>query len=63
MGSLLSGLVKGRFQGIKVTKRGVSPRVVQAKVLGSGGSTTVTGSDLRARLGLRSTWLKFKRLR
>jgi stage II sporulation protein D len=63
MQSKLGDLVKGRFRGIKVTKRGVSPRIVKAKVLGSGGATTVTGSDLQGRLGLRSTWAKFKRLR
>lgn len=62
MQSKLAGLVKGRFKEIKVTKRGVSPRVVRAKVIGTGGSTRVTGTDLQARLGLRSTWMKFKRL-
>jgi stage II sporulation protein D len=62
MQAKLGDLVKGRFQGIKVTKRGVSPRVVRAKVLGSGGSTKVTGTDLQVRLGLRSTWMKFKKL-
>jgi stage II sporulation protein D len=57
--SALSGLVKGRFKGIKVTKRGVSPRIVSAKIRGSGGSTRVSGSDLRARLSGRSTWMTF----
>ncbi len=59
----LGELVKGRLQGINVTKRGVSPRIVYAKVVGSNGNTEVTGSDLRLRLGLRSTWVKFKKLR
>ena len=63
MQSRLGDLVKGRFRGIDVTKRGVSPRIVRAKVLGSRGATRVTGSDIQARLGLRSTWAKFKRLR
>jgi stage II sporulation protein D len=63
MQSKLGSLVKGRFQGIRVTKRGVSPRIVKAKVLGSGGATSVTGTDLQGRLGLKSTWAKFKRLR
>jgi stage II sporulation protein D len=62
MQSMLGDLVKGRLRGIKVTKRGISPRIVKAKVVGTSGSTTVTGSDLRARLGLRSTWAKFKRV-
>jgi stage II sporulation protein D len=56
----LSGLIKGRFKGIKVTKRGVSPRIVTAKVLGSGGATRVSGSDLRSRFSGRSTWMTFR---
>jgi len=56
----LSGLVKGRLKGIKVTKRGVSPRIVKAKVLGTGGATKVTGSDLRSRFSGRSTWMSFR---
>jgi stage II sporulation protein D len=62
MQAKLGDLVKGRLRAIKVTKRGVSPRIVRAKVIGTGGSTSVTGSDLRVRLGLKSTWAKFKRL-
>lgn len=61
MQSRLSGLVKGRLQSIDVTQRGVSPRIVYAKLIGSKGSTKVTGADLRLQLGLRSTWVKFKR--
>ena len=63
MEAKLGGLVEGRFRGIEVTKRGASPRVVAAKVLGSAGSTRVTGTDLRVRLGLLSTWAKFERPR
>jgi stage II sporulation protein D len=57
--SKLSGLVKGRLQGIRVTRRGVSPRIVTAKVIGTGGTTTVSGATLRARLGLLDTWAYF----
>ena len=35
----LHGLVRGRFQGIEVLTRGVSPRILSANVLGSGGAT------------------------
>ncbi len=52
----LSGLVKGTFRGIEVTKRGVSPRIVSAAVLGTRGDTNVSGPELAARLGLQSTW-------
>ncbi|MBA2523201.1 MAG: SpoIID/LytB domain-containing protein [Solirubrobacterales bacterium] len=63
MQSQLSGLVKGRLESIKVTKRGVSPRIVEAEIVGTAGTTSVTGSDLQSRLGLRSTWAKFTRVR
>lgn len=56
----LSGLVKGRLRRIEILKRGVSPRIIRAKVLGTGGTTRVSGEDLRARFGGRSTWLSFR---
>ena len=62
MSSRLDGLFRGRFQGIRVLKRGASPRVVKARVLGSKRSSNVTGSDLQLRLELRSTWFKVKRV-
>ncbi len=58
-GSRLSGLVKGAFTGIEVLKRGVSPRIVSAYVLGSKGRTLVSGPELEARLGLYSSWAYF----
>jgi stage II sporulation protein D len=55
----LGSLVKGRFRGIRVTKRGVSPRVVSAQVVGSRGSTTVTGPQLQQLFALPSTYMRF----
>jgi stage II sporulation protein D len=55
----LAGVVKGTFQGIDVTRRGTSPRVVTADVVGSGGSTSVTGPQLESRFGLFDTWAFF----
>jgi stage II sporulation protein D len=52
----LSGLVKGAFRGIRVIRRGASPRVVAADVVGSRGTTRVTGATLRSRFGLYDTW-------
>jgi SpoIID/LytB domain protein len=57
--SHLSGLVKGTFRGIEVLKRGVSPRIVAAEVLGTRGNTQVSGPELEARLGLDSAWAYF----
>ncbi|MDA0179226.1 SpoIID/LytB domain-containing protein [Solirubrobacter phytolaccae] len=55
----LGGLVKGSFKGIRVTKRGVSPRIVSAEVVGSRGVSRTDGATLRARLGLFDTWASF----
>jgi stage II sporulation protein D len=55
----LRGLVRGSFRGIEVLGRGVSPRIVSAEVLGSRGTTPVSGPELAARLGLTSTWAYF----
>jgi SpoIID/LytB domain protein len=55
----LRGLVRGALQGIEVLRRGWSPRIVAADVLGSGGRTAISGPELAARLGLCSTWAYF----
>jgi stage II sporulation protein D len=55
----LHGLVRGGFKGIEVVKRGFSPRIVSAYVLGTGGRTLVSGPELAARLGLFSAWAYF----
>jgi stage II sporulation protein D len=61
MKSKLSGLFSGNLKKIRVLKTGRSPRIVRAKVVGSNGSTKVSGDTLRFRLGLRSTWVRFKK--
>jgi stage II sporulation protein D len=58
-GRKLGGLVKGRFRGIEVVRRGRSPRIVEADVIGSRGRVRTTGGTLRARLGLFDTWAFF----
>lgn len=63
MQARLRGLVKGRFRRIKVVKRGVSPRVVWADIIGTRGRTRVRGATLRARLGLHDTWASFTTIR
>ena len=51
--------LQGRFKRIKVLQRGVSPRVVRAQVVGTGGVTNVTGPQLRSAFGLFDTWAFF----
>ena len=55
----LGSLVKGRLRGIEVTKRGVSPRVVAAEVIGTRGRSAVTGAQLQSIFGLMSTYMRF----
>lgn len=55
----LGGIVRGTLLGIRVLARGRSPRVLRAAVLGTRGRTIVSGRTLKARLGLRDTWVYF----
>jgi stage II sporulation protein D len=52
----------GSFKRVKVLERGVSPRVVKARVIGSKGSVTLSGPTIRTRLGLRDSWFTFVRV-
>jgi stage II sporulation protein D len=61
MESRLKALFQGNLQRIQILDTGRSPRIVRARVVGSSGSTTITGDTLRNRLGLRSTWAKFSK--
>ena len=55
LGALLG--TGGTVTKVDVLKRGVSPRVMLARVsLASGASVEMTGSDIEAYLGLDSTW-------
>jgi stage II sporulation protein D len=53
--------LKGRLRKVVVTQRGASPRIVRAKLVGSGGKKTVTGPQIRDALDLPDTWAFFKR--
>ncbi len=57
----LGDWVKGSLQAVRVDKKGDSGRIVYAEIVGTGGTTRVEGPDLRVRLGLRSTWVRFER--
>jgi stage II sporulation protein D len=58
----LGRLVKGKLRAINILQTGVSPRVVKAQIIGSGGGTVVSGPTLKARLGLRDTWFTVKKV-
>ena len=52
----------GRLKAIKVRQRGVSPRIVAADVVGTRGTTRVTGTNLRQALSARDNWMKFQKV-
>ena len=58
----LGSYLDGRLKRVEITKTGVSPRIVQARLYGTGGATTVTGTDLEVALGGYDTWMKFEKV-
>jgi len=61
MDSRLGPYVDGRLRRIKVLKRGDSPRIVNARLIGSRGSTKVRGDTLQYALGLYDRWAYFRK--
>jgi stage II sporulation protein D len=55
----LGSLVRGQLVGIQVTKRGASPRVVSAQVVGTAGRVSVSGPQLQSIFNLPSTYMSF----
>jgi stage II sporulation protein D len=58
----LAPYVRGRLRRIVVTKRGISPRIVRARLVGSGGTATIAGDTLQYALGLYDRWAYFCRV-
>ena len=58
----LGGYLDGRLKKIVVLKRGVTPRIVTARLYGTGGVTTVSGLDLESALGSYATWMTFQKV-
>jgi stage II sporulation protein D len=58
----LSGYLQGRLKQVVITKRGVSPRIIEAKLVGTGGVSIVTGEQLEVALGGYDTWMTFEKV-
>ncbi|HWC49488.1 MAG TPA: SpoIID/LytB domain-containing protein [Solirubrobacterales bacterium] len=58
----LASYLQGRLKKIVITKTGVSPRIIEAKLYGTGGVSTVTGTDLEVALGGYDTWMTFQKV-
>lgn len=57
----LGGYLDGKLKQVVIVKRGVSPRIVAAKLVGTGGVTKVSGEQLEVALGAYSTWMSFQK--
>jgi stage II sporulation protein D len=62
MTARLHGYVRGRFRKIRVLRRGVSPRIIKARIYGTRGTRRISGPALRARLTLPDSWARFIRV-
>jgi stage II sporulation protein D len=54
--------VKGQLKQVVVTKTGITPRIITARLVSTGGVSTVTGTDLESALGGYATWMTFEKL-
>jgi len=60
--SRLSAYLDGRLEKVEVIKRGASPRIVWARLHGTGGVSRVRGDQLASALGGYDRWLTFRKL-
>jgi stage II sporulation protein D len=60
--SRLGAYLQGKLKRVVIVKTGVSPRIVSAKLVGTGGTSTVTGSQLSVALGGYDTWMTFEKV-
>ena len=60
--SRLGGYLRGRLKQVVITRTGLSPRIISAKLIGTGGTSTVSGSQLSVALGGYDTWMTFEKV-
>lgn len=60
--SRLGGYLDGKLKKVVITKTGYSPRIIAAKLYGTGGVTSVNGEELEVALGGYSTWMTFEKV-
>jgi stage II sporulation protein D len=61
IGAKLGAYLDGRLKRVVITQRGASPRIVWARLYGSGGVTKVRGDQLESALGAYSDWMSFEK--
>ena len=62
MSTRLAPYLRGKLKRIVVTKRGDSPRIVWARLYGTGGVTKIRGDSLQFALGAYDRWMHFEKL-
>jgi stage II sporulation protein D len=58
----LGRYLAGRLKRIVVTRRGASPRIVWARLYGTGGVTKIRGDRLASALGAYDRWMSFQKV-
>jgi stage II sporulation protein D len=58
----LGSYLAGRLERVVVTQRGASPRIVWARLYGTGGVTKIRGDQLAAALGAYDRWMSFEKV-
>jgi len=58
----LSGYLDGKLKRVEVTKRGTSPRILWARLVGTGGSSMIRGDQLASALGGYDRWMSFRKV-
>jgi stage II sporulation protein D len=58
----LGGYLDGRLKRVAITQRGASPRIVWAKLFGTGGVTKIRGDQLASALGAYDRWMVFRKV-
>jgi SpoIID/LytB domain protein len=58
----LGSYLDGHLEKVVVTQRGTSPRIVWAKLYGTGGVTKIRGDQLESALGAYSDWMSFAKV-
>ncbi|HEX3609267.1 MAG TPA: SpoIID/LytB domain-containing protein [Solirubrobacterales bacterium] len=58
----LGGYLGGALKKVVITQRGVSPRIIWAKLYGTSGVTKIRGDQLESALGTYSDWMTFEKV-
>lgn len=58
----LAGHLDGHLERVAIVKRGTSPRIVWARLIGTTGVTTIRGDQLEAALGAYDRWMTFRKI-